>query len=382
MTATSAAGAPMVATLAETFRRAWRSGDPAADTEHLLEELAGRLPSLRAALEPYRYALEANVGADAGSSEQTAADVPLTEVGFEATATLAETAWLVRRERRPAARAGEPAFTTGVRAAVGEALMVAADAGAARAHAMHLLVGVLSDDTNRASALLARCGIDKEELCRQLPLATSVRHSARPYAPTVDALALVGALDIRSPAWSRLARFAGRVLAPRSSTGPVVDFLEHEAIRQAVRTGSTQVGPAHLLVAIAAVQWQLDATGRRIADRYAPFNQAGAVLTGCGVPAGAAARWLAGHGQPTTAAATTRHRPWRNMSADPAFGEDAAEPVDRARDTAAALHHPYVGSTHLLLAVLADPDGAARRLLAGLEVDAERVAAEARSRLP
>jgi len=52
-------------------------------------------------------------------------------------------------------------------------------------------------------------------------------------------------------------------------------------------------------------------------------------------------------------------------------GFDLARVIDAARGTAAAAHHAFVGTEHLLAAVLQDPDGAAARTLteAGIAID-------------
>ena len=63
------------------------------------------------------------------------------------------------------------------------------------------------------------------------------------------------------------------------------------------------------------------------------------------------------------------------------FGDDARRVLDAARHRAAALGHPAVGFEHLLLALLADGDGGAARVLASLGVDRGALGAELASRI-
>jgi hypothetical protein len=57
------------------------------------------------------------------------------------------------------------------------------------------------------------------------------------------------------------------------------------------------------------------------------------------------------------------------------FGDDARRVVVLAQQEARALGHNYLGTEHVLLGLLAAPDGAAARALAGLGVSPERVRA-------
>jgi ATP-dependent Clp protease ATP-binding subunit ClpA len=51
------------------------------------------------------------------------------------------------------------------------------------------------------------------------------------------------------------------------------------------------------------------------------------------------------------------------------FAEPARRTVARAQDEAAALHHGYIGTEHLLLALAAEPEGTARTALRALGVE-------------
>ena len=58
------------------------------------------------------------------------------------------------------------------------------------------------------------------------------------------------------------------------------------------------------------------------------------------------------------------------------FTERAKRVVDLAADEARALRHPYVGTEHLLLGLLAEEEGLAARVLESLEVTIEEVRAQ------
>jgi ATP-dependent Clp protease ATP-binding subunit ClpA len=58
------------------------------------------------------------------------------------------------------------------------------------------------------------------------------------------------------------------------------------------------------------------------------------------------------------------------------FTDDARSVVTGAQRHAAALHHGWIGTEHLLLGLFEDPDGRAARLLAGWDVRAEWVTGE------
>ncbi len=55
------------------------------------------------------------------------------------------------------------------------------------------------------------------------------------------------------------------------------------------------------------------------------------------------------------------------------FSEQARRTLARAREEARGLDHPYVGTEHMLLALLRDTDGVAADVLKALSVDAAKV---------
>ncbi|MFE9658172.1 Clp protease N-terminal domain-containing protein [Micromonospora sp. NPDC006431] len=68
--------------------------------------------------------------------------------------------------------------------------------------------------------------------------------------------------------------------------------------------------------------------------------------------------------------------------AGPAHGRSELSALRGASLAASRRGDPYAGTTHLVLELLADPSGPAARLLRLIDVDPEKVRADAQRRLP
>lgn len=375
---TAFAGAEMVGPFIEAFRRGWRDGQTRVGTVHVLEELISRLPSVRSRLAPVRREIRALVAA--GSSDvstgtsligETTVDNVGQAVELEVEALLREAAWQTRRTKRHKPDVTEPTWTSEVRVVARSALMDAASVGLRYAHAGHLFVAVLEDPANEARALLAQCGVQTDELLRSTVVGKSVGHGGSPWAPTTDVLMAVGSIHSDSGRVIRLlTRAVGNAFAGKLPGGPVLNFIELEAARQAVRLGHPRVGGGHLLLAIAALEQQLRETGRRWAPRSARSNGAGQLLMEWGVTYPntiAHAALLRRSSGP--AAGHSRNRPWRSDSADPEFDGDAENAVALAVEYAKEHDNRHVGTIHLLAALLANEDGSAYELFRASGVD-------------
>jgi len=354
--------------LAAAFYRAWQEGRPVVGTEYVFEELVACMPSLRRGLEvdSLRDEPSARRRLRAGLRDLQSPEVAWSDdvdllaatprLDFEVSAVLRETAWKARRRmmvrRKPAVPA--PVWSVGVRTAVRKALMYAHHVGVRHAHGMHLLVGILEDPQGGAAELVTRLGVDPGKLLRRLPVTAGIRSDGMPVAPAAVALTIVGVLTTpRSSALRVLARLLRAVSRAHLHTSVFPVALMHESVRQAVRVGSADVGQAQLIPAMCAVDEQLRDTGRSLADPWVEHNCGGRILSAWGISSAASARRSVRFRQGEV---PPRQRwRWRTTRGDPPYGADVTRTVERAERYAAELGHPYVGTNHLLMALLSDP---------------------------
>jgi hypothetical protein len=371
----AAASRAMTYRLTGAFCRAWKDGRAVVGTQYVLEELAACMPSLRRGLAvlslqheaPVRRRLRALVQGlgveEAELGEDLGLDV-VTGIDFEVAAVLREAQWRARRRLTAfhEDRAPVPAWSEEVHTAVRKALTDAAYAGVPRAHGMHLLVSMLNGPHSGAAEIMATLGVDRSKLLRALPVSASIRSGNVPMAPAADGLMACGVLATpRSSLLRGLGRLLGAAMNARAHTSLFVAVVMQESVRQAVRVGSTQVGQAHLVVALCAVDTQLRDTGRMVADRWAEYNCGGQTLARWGVGYVSSAEHCAG--LPVSQVPVCRARRWRVARSDPRHGTDIARAVEDAEQCATRLGHRYVGTSHLLMALLSDPDGAGCFLL-------------------
>lgn len=355
--------------------RQWRIGRTRVGTEHLLLTMSERMPSLR----PVRAGVSDRVWnpATGWRSEDAGADFTLIGDAREVDGALREAAWLARVRLRRAWEAPAPRWSAGVRAAVGRALLEGARWRVPWAHAAHLLTGVCQGGGDRAVEMLRDLRADPQGFVQRVTRVA--RTAGTPMTAGADLLEKTGTLTappvgpLRRPVLRLLTTFM-RADAVRYRPGayrPMVMAMDREAVRQVVRTGAGQATQAHLLLGLLELHQQLAASGQRLRPRWAAHNEAGELLLGAGVRRAALLDRI-GRGVPPDEPLPPHSRPWRNRTpADPPFGRGVADVDRRAHAFAAELRHRYAGTSHLLMALLAEPDSPARSILrdCGVGVD-------------
>jgi hypothetical protein len=364
------AAAPLVRRLADAARRAWKDQKATVGTEDILFELTRNMPTLRREVAGIKSRLREEIaasGADGESDRESGANT-VAGVDYTVAALLREAQWRARRRLRKERTVAAPTWTSYSAYAVRAALLDAHAAGVDHAHGMHVLVSILRDERNRACEILRHFDICPGKLLTKLPVARSVRADGQPWAPAVDGLTVVGTLDHPK---SRVLRVLSRVVQAaavvRWPVGIFMQTLRAEAVRQAVRAGNDHVNQAHLVVALCALEDQLQDTGRTFADRWGEHNSGGQVLANWGVDYDSSAEVVAQ--LPWPAREFVKQRQWQGPASDPPSGVDVVETIRKAERTATTHGHPYVGTSHLLSAVLADNAGDANRLLLELGVN-------------
>jgi hypothetical protein len=165
--------------------------------------------------------------------------------------------------------------------------------------------------------------------------------------------------------------------------------LELEAIRQAVRLGSSQVTTAHLLLATIELDRSLQAVGASLPAPRSAVSQAGQVLGQHGVDYLAAVGSTAELATVPEPVATVAPGPWWRKRRrwwwwtdprSPAWAASAGAAAEAAA-AHAARDQTRVGSSHLLIAAVADPDGPAGLVLRRLGADPAAVSEEVARRL-
>ena len=293
------------------------------------------------------------------------APAPATEPAWAvdaSTALLREWRW---RQASRSARLRTPGDAPGwdgtVAGVLGEALVAAAAAGVRHACTVHLLLALVSDVDGRLAA--AR---DTE---------------GEPYAPAVDDLQAVGAVRIPVGVVERLIqRHLRRRLARVGRYGVVLHALAEEVVRQAVRAGSPTVTTAHGLLAVLALSDQLAETGKQLADWARPGNDGGEALRCQGVSVDLVAPADPAPERPGTSEQRDDHVAWLERSG-PRWSAAMREALDRAVRVAAESGYREPGTAHLLVALLADLDGAAARLVSAAGAEPSDVVRDAWMRL-
>lgn len=166
---------------------------------------------------------------------------------------------------------------------------------------------------------------------------------------------------------------------------PILPLIEGRATVEAVRAGHNVITAAHLLVSVLEMHEQLTAAERTLPADLVRWNTAGDILARHGVTWQAAARTAAqltaDPGDDEDRLDDLPSRGWRRPSPAgpgvPAKGRTALAALRAASLSAYQQGHPYAGTTHLLVELLADPAGPAARLLRHLQIDPEAVRADA-----
>ncbi|WP_405612105.1 Clp protease N-terminal domain-containing protein [Streptomyces sp. NBC_01508] len=305
----------------------------------------------------------ASAGADGAGAE--GADDPDDVIEMDAAwrEALAEIRDSGRRPSEPeeAASAPQPPEPSGaLRQTLLGALRLAREEGSPDAHGRHLARAMLATPGSRALEALTLCRVDLDAAASALDAqAEAVRGGATPWtaekeaAPgSVQLLGRAGLLGERGVWWARgmlswMARTAG-------DGAPVLLVVNHEARRQAVRYGRTAAEPVDLLLAVPALDRGLVVAGESLPEKLWAANSVADMLRSEGVRQVDLVRAAASAAGPS---ATTPGPGAVKLSAE------ADKVVAAARLLAAERKAETVGTTHLLAALLADPEGAPTRLL-------------------
>lgn len=244
-------------------------------------------------------------------------------------------------------------------AALGQMLVSAHEFGVTWANETHMLMGLLRDPGNRASEALLERRLDRDELIARLAVHPSARQDGEPNMRSVDGLRNLGMLD--KPAGRGWGSRIARRLTSGGFGSPVVPTVRMEAERQAVRLGHSRVTTAHLLLAMLVVDDQVTTAGHRFRDEVARVNAGAELLRTRGATASA-----------VFDAVADLIRTGDGPQADSlALDNGAEKALTRARLLAHERKSPSTGTTHLLAAVLADPDDPCHSLLSAMGVDVE-----------
>ncbi len=183
-------------------------------------------------------------------------------------------------------------------------------------------------------------------------------HDEKPLAESVGFLASWGVLvpDGSSELAEPKVGWMSRAISFLAESSMVLASLEFEAIRQAVRLGQAQVTPAHLLLAVMALEDQVSSTRVRFAGRRSAMVNA-PVLSQFGMTM-REARPVVRDGIAEPSVGVQRRRAWRTNPRNPSWGISAARIADEARMDSTglgsgALH--LVAGRELLGVVGADP---------------------------
>lgn len=157
--------------------------------------------------------------------------------------------------------------------------------------------------------------------------------------------------------------------------------LEMDAVRQAVRLDNERVDTSHLLLATIELDRDVAATGLKLPESCASVCRAGEVLAEFGVGY-AAAVCATGRSDRTAATVSAipgpwwwhsgRRRWWRTNARTPPWLLSAAVAADHAWSDGVG-RGTRVGSSHLLIAALANREGPASHLLHRLGDEPEAV---------
>jgi hypothetical protein len=374
----SSVGSETIQILAETVRVGEREGGEALDLTTVLEValrgtsyVPGR--ELRGVLFDVSSRLKGRVPRR-GSAARLAPRIRDDWTRHEVEAALREACWRAARRSHK----GHTVSADTVRAldwadsvdeAVEKSLMEADSAGVRYTNGTHLLIGILAAADVPMQDALRRSGVDPKELLQRLRAGQEWAENGEPHAPYVTMLEATGGIA-ESPAWPLrlITSYMRRSARKRSRYGGVVgDFLEEEAMRQAVRIGSPIVTSAHAIIAIVSLAHQLSVTGFTL-NSAQPSSEAGDVLVAHGISYGheilSAARAAENERDPLPASAA--HRFW--VPGLP-WSRTLAEILDGAIATANQTGHAEVGTSHILMEILHRKDSAGHRLIVELGAD-------------
>ncbi|MEW2356213.1 Clp protease N-terminal domain-containing protein [Spirillospora sp. NPDC029432] len=377
--------------LQRAYRRAWKAGAAEIGTDLVLDCL--RFHIRTADGRPLLNPLIANA---AWTAETARPDPPPPagpdfgpDVVFEAAIVLGEAAFIGGRGHRGRfRRKGVPAepppvFSPAVRYAVHDAIARTGE----RAEPYHLAAALPALDCPAADLL--RRWIPVPDL-RLIEAGRELRPDGEGRSAwAVNDLTAWRVLPASAPKplrapWQAATWLATRELRrPYRRHGahyghPILASIEANALSKALQTGHGAVTAVHVLLSLIDQHQQLAAAGRSLPADAARWNRAGEILAAHGVRLDAATFAAAVRLEPApddaeddmSGVPTEGWPPFSPVPAgDPVPGRTALTALRRASLSAHRLGHPYAGTTHLLAALLDDPDGPATRLLHELGTD-------------
>lgn len=406
--------------LAQAYRRACRAGIAEVGTDLVMCYAAARVRSVWERIPPpwakaWQPVREGRPGiGDASPPARTTWEEAFDEeVTFEAEAVLRDAAYFGservrsrhrnihssnRRRRQPPSL---PEFSPAVRHAVYEAIHEAARLGLTHAGPAHLLASLVAAPGNAAHRLLSRWRIlGHPTLDQKLRYSPAYQDDGAPSTWAVQALRASRVLPSRGPwllrwPWRATVRVlsAVKLRRPYRRHGaryghPIPLLIEWDATAKAVHTGRPVVTAVDVLLSVIDFHEQLAADAVRLPAAVIRMNRAGDILAAHGVRGRMVTRTAA------RLASNPRDREYdltglpvkgwprpRTYWATPPKGRTALAALREASLSARRHGHPFTGTTHLLGALVADPDGPVSRLLQRLGVDPGTVRADITSAL-
>lgn len=393
--------------LAQAYRRACRARVAEVGTDMVMCYTAARVRSVWKQIPPpwakkWHPVWEGQSMTDAAAPARTTWEEAFDEeVAFEADAVLRDAAFYGservrakhRRSRKPPTL---PEFSPAVRHAVYEAIHEAARLGLSHAGPPHLLVSLIAPPGNAAHRLLDRWRVlGHPTMDQKLRYSPGYHDNGKPSAWAVPALRVARVLPSRGPwllrqLWRMMLRLMSglKLRRPYWRHGaryghPIPLLIEWDATAKAVHTGRPVVTAVDVLLSIIDFHEQLAAEAIRLPAAVIRMNRAGDILAKHGVCGRIVTRTAA------RLASTPQDREYdlsgvptkgwpkvRTSWATPPKGRTALVALREASLSAYRRRHSYAGTTHLLDALLADPDGPASRLLRRLGVDPDAVRAD------
>jgi hypothetical protein len=294
-----------------------------------------------------------------------------------------------------------PAFSPAVRRAVCVSIREAADLGAEHASLRHLLVALLDLPGGAASELVRQW-----QTAQEVPLSAAVRadpaydRSGTPPMSATAALKVDRVLPatkvprILVPPWRALVWLLHQPLRHNYRRHgaryghPILLSIEAWAGGKTVHIGRTQVTAVEALLCVIDLHEQLDSAGIALPPEVGRWNEGGKILAIHGIRGSTATRAAAtvpydprDREEDLSGLPTKGWKPTRRVVGLPAMGRTALAALREASHEARRLGHPFAGTTHLLHALLTEPDGPAARFLRLLGADPDSVRSDVDARL-
>jgi hypothetical protein len=366
------AGGSLMGILASAGSAAYAAGESTVSAARVFAEIIRRATTMHDLVDPQRAIpeAEAEIGSLFGHEESLAES---DDVTIEALAALREASWNAAGDRPWTARLS---WDVAVLPAVESAIELAGRVGVRWATGEHLLFGLLRSENDAIAALLERAGASAAAVEARLHAARSLEKTAMRWTPTVELLIRRRAVD-GLPWWVRLLAAPRYTPTGENRAGRVGYTLLQETNRLAVRLGHQYVQPVHLLLAAASLSEQLAVSGVRLGPRFAPGNTAGAVVRQH-LPPDQLIEQLAVNLGWGSGAVSPDRPPVRREG--PPWSVPAMDAMHRAVAITGTPETMQLNANAIVSAVLDEPDGAVRTLLARCDWDLDALRAALRVR--